>query len=228
MLWAALQEACLAFGFDSFLFSCHKPSKRDFIVDPMLAAALPDAFGARYDSLGLAERDPIFAQLAQAEGPLYWRIPPRRAGEDGCDYFDFIRSTPLRCGVWVPLAQRPGTISAFSAISFHERAHGPDVTYALMITADAAAMKAELLGLTGANPASEAAESAGLSPCQAAILGWIAEGKSNRDVASIMNLSERAVRFHVSEILRKLGVASRSQAAAMFRARGFQARPSRS
>ena len=51
-----------------------------------------------------------------------------------------------------------------------------------------------------------------LSGKQLEILHWARQGKSNRDIATIMGLSKRAIDYHMSEILRKLGVASRAQA----------------
>lgn len=44
-------------------------------------------------------------------------------------------------------------------------------------------------------------------------LTWVARGKSSSDIAVLMNVSERTVNFHVSNVIRKLGVATRVQAA---------------
>jgi DNA-binding NarL/FixJ family response regulator len=45
------------------------------------------------------------------------------------------------------------------------------------------------------------------------ILVLLAQGKSNRDLASALVISERTARTHVSNVLTKLGLASRTQAA---------------
>lgn len=42
---------------------------------------------------------------------------------------------------------------------------------------------------------------------------WVAKGKSSTDIAVLMRVSERTVNFHVSNVIRKLGVATRVQAA---------------
>lgn len=55
-----------------------------------------------------------------------------------------------------------------------------------------------------------------LSSRQMEILGWIAQGKSNADIAIIVGSAKRTVDYHVSEILRKLEVASKAQAAAIY------------
>jgi DNA-binding NarL/FixJ family response regulator len=42
---------------------------------------------------------------------------------------------------------------------------------------------------------------------------WVARGKSSTDIAVLMGVSERTVNFHVNNVIRKLGVATRVQAA---------------
>jgi len=46
------------------------------------------------------------------------------------------------------------------------------------------------------------------------ILAHVAEGKTNREIAAVLHLSEKTVRNYVSIILNKLGLTSRAQAAA--------------
>jgi two-component system response regulator DevR len=46
------------------------------------------------------------------------------------------------------------------------------------------------------------------------ILAHIAEGQTNREIGGELHLSEKTVRNYVSEILSKLGLTSRAQAAA--------------
>jgi DNA-binding NarL/FixJ family response regulator len=45
------------------------------------------------------------------------------------------------------------------------------------------------------------------------VLGLVAQGKANKEIARQLGISERTVRTHVSSILGKLGLASRTQAA---------------
>ncbi len=47
------------------------------------------------------------------------------------------------------------------------------------------------------------------------VLMWIARGKSNRDIAEILNLSPRTVNKHLEQIYAKLGVENRASAAAL-------------
>ncbi len=54
----------------------------------------------------------------------------------------------------------------------------------------------------------------GLSDQEMRILARIAEGKTNKEIGDELHLSEKTVRNYVSEILAKLGLSSRVQAAA--------------
>ena len=55
----------------------------------------------------------------------------------------------------------------------------------------------------------------GLTVREAEVLSWITNGKSNRDIGTILNLSPRTINKHLEHIHRKLGVENRTSAAAM-------------
>lgn len=45
------------------------------------------------------------------------------------------------------------------------------------------------------------------------MLTWAARGKSSTNIAVILRISDRTVNFHIDNAMRKLGVATRIQAA---------------
>ena len=55
-------------------------------------------------------------------------------------------------------------------------------------------------------------EKLGLSPREAEVLLWVAQGKGNHDIAIILALSPATVKKHVIHIFEKLGVESRAAA----------------
>lgn len=55
----------------------------------------------------------------------------------------------------------------------------------------------------------------GLSGRESEVLGYIAEGLTNRQIASQMHLAEKTVKTYVSSMLAKLGLQSRIQAAVL-------------
>ncbi len=63
----------------------------------------------------------------------------------------------------------------------------------------------------GASPGALALET--LSQREHEVLGLLAEGLSNQLIAERLGIGEKTVKTHVSSILRKLGVPSRTQAA---------------
>lgn len=56
------------------------------------------------------------------------------------------------------------------------------------------------------------AERFGLTKSQARVLELVAEGKSNRDIAKLLEVTEGTVKIHVSAIFKAMGVSNRSQA----------------
>jgi len=52
-----------------------------------------------------------------------------------------------------------------------------------------------------------------LTPREREVLARIAEGRSNREIARLLRVSEKTVKAHVSSVLAKLGVQDRTQAA---------------
>jgi DNA-binding NarL/FixJ family response regulator len=52
-----------------------------------------------------------------------------------------------------------------------------------------------------------------LTPREREVLAQVAEGRSNREIARLLRMSEKTVKTHVSSVLAKLGVADRTQAA---------------
>jgi len=57
--------------------------------------------------------------------------------------------------------------------------------------------------------------SAALTPRETEVLSWLAKGKTNRDIGEILKMSPRTVSKHLEHIFEKLGVETRSAAAAM-------------
>lgn len=64
------------------------------------------------------------------------------------------------------------------------------------------------------------ARSDALTTRQHEVLERLEEGKSNKQIARELNLSENTVKIHVGRILRVLGVSNRTQAAVFARAKG--------
>lgn len=219
-LFAAVEAGCAGFGFDSFLLFCYKPNKCAAVADPTLTNAEP-SFLADYVQRGWWEADFLLDEVTVFNRSVVWSVAdPGQWDERQRRYLDFLVDNHVLQGLAVPLKHRPGAASGF-AIGCRASETLPEGSMQVATIIGAAAMaRAELLGLCEEMRPEAALAMKALSKVQHEVLSWIVEGKSNVDIATIVGLSERAVRYHVTEILRKLGVVSRAQAATIWRASG--------
>jgi DNA-binding CsgD family transcriptional regulator len=66
-----------------------------------------------------------------------------------------------------------------------------------------------VLEAAGHRPSRRAARPAGLTRREAEVLLYVAQGRSNREIASALWISEKTVRNHVERIYAKIGVSNR-------------------
>lgn len=79
----------------------------------------------------------------------------------------------------------------------------------------------EAAPLEGPRGASESPAGQHLSPRESEILGLLAAGLGNKEIAWRLKISEHTVKFHVTSIFNKLGASSRAEAVAIGIRRGF-------
>jgi DNA-binding CsgD family transcriptional regulator len=60
-----------------------------------------------------------------------------------------------------------------------------------------------------------------LSPRELECLKWVLDGKSDTDIGKILGISHTTVHFHIERVKKKLGVRTRTQAAAMIMTLGY-------
>lgn len=109
--------------------------------------------------------------------------------------------------------QKPGTPTESIALSDAGTARKVELSFIGPIGSDEF-----LLRLTEGDRASDAdllKRELSLTQREAEVLLWIARGKSNRDIAEILDLSPRTVNKHLEQIYAKLGVENRASAAAL-------------
>ncbi|MFF5288272.1 helix-turn-helix domain-containing protein [Paractinoplanes globisporus] len=71
----------------------------------------------------------------------------------------------------------------------------------------------ELLAIEGSNVLTIRSDDADLTAREREVLGLLAEGMSNKQIAAALGISVRTVTVHVSNLLRKTGASSRTEAA---------------
>jgi DNA-binding CsgD family transcriptional regulator len=93
----------------------------------------------------------------------------------------------------------------------------PDERLALHIASLYAHQRCRTLG--GLTEASSV--KAPLTPREIGCLRWVLQGKSDTDIAKILGISHTTVHFHIERVKKKLGVKTRTQAAAMIVTLGY-------
>jgi DNA-binding CsgD family transcriptional regulator len=96
----------------------------------------------------------------------------------------------------------------------------------------AAPLREELLALArrarfdiGAKQAASEVDRLDLTPRELEVLGLLSLGRTNRDIAGELFISEKTASVHVSRILSKLGARNRAEAAAIAHRLGLQPEP---
>jgi DNA-binding NarL/FixJ family response regulator len=103
------------------------------------------------------------------------------------------------CGYLLKSALRKELLTTIRAVHAGKRALSPEVTYEV----------AEHLGDDQ------------LSPMEVRVLRMVADGNSNKDIATTLNVSEEAVKGQVRNLLAKLGAKDRTHAAVLGIKRGI-------
>jgi DNA-binding CsgD family transcriptional regulator len=127
-----------------------------------------------------------------------------------------VQSSGLVSGITIPLISKPDQIGALTLLSWSAREHHQDVTQAATILGMVATQRAAAIGLTSGQTSVGSAKYRSLSPLQREILKWMASGKTNTEISLILGQTKRSIDYHVIEILKKLEVSTRTQAAAIF------------
>jgi LuxR family maltose regulon positive regulatory protein len=173
-----------------------------------------EALGELRDIAARARTRPILAAVCSSEGTLAVargdHDAARRAFEDALDLLAAC-DAPFETGrVRLDLA------SALSALGRSDRARREieaAITDFRAMGADWERGRAETM-LSRLHK-TEDGPLGGLSRRELEVLGLVAEGLRNRDIAERLVLSEHTVNRHVANILRKLGVSSRAAAASL-------------
>ena len=76
-------------------------------------------------------------------------------------------------------------------------------------------------GTTVGGRAQRAASPTALTPRERQVLRLVADGRSNKEIARTLTITERTAKFHVTSLLNKLGAENRARAAALAVQRGL-------
>jgi DNA-binding response OmpR family regulator/DNA-binding CsgD family transcriptional regulator len=152
-----------------------------------------------------------FLFAVNAQGEVQWATPQVRQRLHLCGYGQAEDLTALSSELAEWLAHKPEPGHHFSPA--RAGAKGPAVEYLASVSEQEI-----LLRLSDRQQGSDATErlkeTFGLTGREADVMLWIANGKTNREIGQILDMSPRTVNKHLEQVFRKLGVENRTAAAA--------------
>ena len=211
-LMLALSDGLGAFGIDGFLLALDFSSADEMLATPF---KLLPGYVERLRELNLASDDPIVRRILGGDTDFSFNTHELAEGTSGAvdrRWSELVLTAPPVFGTVLPLPGAPGLKSVAIVTAGH-----PLDELAIDcagIIARVAQMRAQLPTLSDGG-GDKRLLAANLTGVQLEVLTWAAKGKSNADIAIITGQSTRSVSYHMSEILRKLGVSGRGQAIAL-------------
>ncbi|MBK7904701.1 MAG: response regulator transcription factor [Proteobacteria bacterium] len=192
-------------------------SRQIIVADdhPLFREAMKAAVGRLDRGVGFVEADSVAAMLAAAEanpGADLLLLDLNMPGAHGFNALAHVRgSRPELPVVIVSADDDPQTIAA--SLRFGAQGFIPKSTEAGQIgKAIEAVLAGEIYTPTSGEELEIARRVADLTPQQFRVLGMLCAGLLNKQIAYDLDVSEATVKAHVTAILRKLGVTTRTQA----------------
>ncbi len=194
-------------------------------VSPSSAAELELVASSGTPLTSVAESDiqpgQAFARRAITQAPLLY-IRDLRRGDD-VEARDLLLSLDLRSCIGTPLGSAGQVFGAIVAFARQPITPDTDTIHFIETVAGQAAIAVDVARLRDELRSRREAPSArgrkdvvapsGLTESQLAILHLVVGGRSNRQIAQAVHLSENTVKFHVREIFRKWNARNRVEAA---------------
>jgi two-component system, NarL family, nitrate/nitrite response regulator NarL len=152
---------------------------------------------------GLSGRETARMMAEESPGS---RVLMLTVSEDAEDLIETLRAGA--CGYLLKNIEADTLISAINKAAAGESTISPQLMGKLLD-----GVRGDLPPKSSAVQAAVPSELNKLSPREREILGFIARGQSNKEIARELDLAESTVKIHVQNILRKLNLTSRVQAA---------------
>jgi LuxR family quorum sensing-dependent transcriptional regulator len=166
----------------------------------------PPSWAIAYAERRMHRTDPVLAELRRSERAVTWKevMAQRPLAAAQRAVFRLAREHGMRDGLSVPVFDGDG-LGGYVGLAGRETTYG-DATRT-GITVAAVYLHNRLCALRAAER-----QSAGLTSREIEILRWIVAGKSDWQIGQILKISSKTVNFHVENVKRKFGVATRIQA----------------
>jgi DNA-binding CsgD family transcriptional regulator len=166
---------------------------------------LPPSISEAYRGERWERADPLLPVALHATRPVVWEHVWRRRNlsKEQVTVVEGFKHLGLCKGITFPLQHSGGPHQVMALSKRHN--DGDDLKRLPLLQAFCTQAWSRYLELAGDCFQSTTI----LSSREIEILNWMKEGKSNWDIAEILNLSIKTVEYHVSNVLKKLGAPNR-------------------
>ncbi len=208
-----LLAALMPYGFKGFTIAIDRKIK-SLSVHAAIIATWQKGVNERYVSSGLFHKDPVMLRSHRATEPFVWDLSIFDTGRsDHAQLIAMRREIGVSGGIVVPVMESFGarTVLFISGEQFPSC----ETTLAMLrvILAHVVARLNLLRSGEGwQEPHTAFVRETALSVRERQVLGWIAFGKSSKEVAAIMGISEYTVNEHIASAVSKLDASNRTEA----------------
>ena len=179
----------------------------------VLNVSYPEEWLRLYWQKGYFEVDPVFQAALQAPGTQHWETTYKAASSDKQrEFMAAAKEFGLGDGITTGSADPTCGIATFCSFASAERVDAK--RYVPLVEYFGYHVHLALLRTAPKNSQAVAPCVRELTLREMTILNWVKHGKTNWEIAKIIGVTERTVRFHVESIFSKLDVTSRSHAVA--------------
>ena len=178
----------------------------------------PGAWLAQYQANDYVRHDLVPAMARLSATPFTWRdaLADRTPTEKQREHYDWARNLGIVDVYAVPVHYPGGDFGLCVSLSDHS-IDDKSERKALQIASILAHQRCfELGGSTDATSSKRP-----MTPREVECLRWVLKGKSDSDIGAILGISPSTVHFHIERVKTKLGVKTRTQAAATVVGLGF-------
>jgi LuxR family transcriptional regulator len=189
----------MGFEYCAFALSPHSPGPQTHTIR---INNYPIEWNQKYETRNYVAQDPLLKHCSLSVLPILW-------DEDAFSSFPAFWEEKQSYGMRHGWSQSVHDNSGFFSMLSLTRSHQPISSCEFYEKAGHFIWLAHALHSVVAKkllPASQFRPERRLSSREVEVLKWSAEGKTASDIATILNLSERTVNFHVSSAIKKMGV----------------------
>lgn len=225
-----IREVCILFksalGLDRFLFAVCNPSTSLNEPSLMIISDYPEEWLKEYNSNNFVNEDPVVQYCQVHSAPVMWKDLMQMQKFNSANFkalMDRAKGFGLKTGLSIPLRAASGEFGVFSMAVCDEGQEADNKCGQALALAQlfATYVLEAVLALSGTTAKDKPTIQKGLTRRERDCLFWACEGKTAWEISKILNVSERTVLFHLTNVTTKLGASNRQHAVAKAILQGF-------